>query len=422
MQVRTVAGAAALLTLLMLHGSSPVSAADLPALPRRSCDLQVSTAAAEGVDARALQELVDSARATRSDAFVVLKNGRVIAEWYSPAGPRPIQTMSATKSIVGLAIGRLIQDRQLDSLDQPVSTLFPEWKQGRKRAITLRHLLDHTSGMQDLPGDGPEIAPAPDAVQLSLSAELSADPGATWSYSNKAVNLLSGVVARAAKKPLDRYVREDLLRPLCITDAEWQFRDSVGTPYGMAGLMLHARDLAKVGQMMLDDGQWNGTAVLSPDWVRASVAPSQQLEPRYGLLWWIEPAWSASTIDSSLVATWRAAGVDPELVGKLAPLVGRRFVGTQWRATVDSALGAAPQSAAGLQRLAAATRARGVPMRRVLTGPSRGFYANGSLGQWLFVAPAERLVIVRQIARRADHRGTDTFEGLPALALRLLAK
>jgi CubicO group peptidase (beta-lactamase class C family) len=387
----------------------------------RGCELATSTPAAEGVDDARLKQLVDSAKATRSDAFVVLKNGRIIAEWYSDSGT-PIQTMSATKSIVGLAIARLLHQKQLDSLDQPVWTLYPEWRQGRKRQITVRHLLNHTSGLQDVPSDAPEIEPAPDAIQLALAAELMADPGSNWFYSNKATNLLAGIVQRASGKPLDAYISESLLRPLCINDAPWQFRDRSGNPYGMAGLALRARDLARIGQLMLDDGKWNGQVVLPPALIRESVSASQPFEPRYGLLWWIAPEWSATTVDTSLVRTWTNAGVERDVVAPMESLVGRRFVGAEWRTALDSVFGAPRGSGRGMERLAQATRQRGVPMRRVIVGPSRGYYANGSLGQWLLVLPEERLVIVRQIRRRIDHTQRDTFDGLPSLAHDLLGR
>ena len=374
------------------------------------------------MDGARVAQLIDSARVTNSDAIVVMRNGKVIGEWYSDSGRVPIQTMSVTKSIVGLAIGRLLHDRQLDSLDQPLWTLYPEWRQGRKRQITVRQLLNHTSGLQDIPGDGPEIEPAPDAIQLALAAELMANPGEYWFYSNKATNLLAGVVERASGRKLDAYVAEVLLRPLCITEAEWAFRDKAGNPYGMAGLTLHARDLAKIGQMMLDGGTWQGTTVLPREWIKASVAPSQRFDPRYGLLWWIETDGFASAIDSALVQRWRDAGLPRDLVDPLAMLAGRRFVGGEWRAVLDSTLGAAPGSGQGMQRLAEAARQRAVPMRTVLAGPARGYSANGSLGQWLVVYPEERLVIVRQIRRKPGHTHRHTFSDLPDVAWRLLVQ
>ena len=423
-QLRRALGAMMTVTLAACVSARPAAgpgaAADVPR--SGGCSLPSVTPQAAGLPDSAVRALIDSARATRSDAFVVLHRGRVVAEWYSDSGRVPIQTMSATKSIVGLATGRLIQDGLLDSLEQPVSTVYPEWRQGRKRRITVGDLLRQTSGLQDVPSDAPEIAPAPDAIRLALAAELMADPGETWFYSNKATNLLGGIVQRLSGKPLDEYIRQSLLEPLCIREARWDFRDSTGNPYAMAGLALHARDLAKLGQLMLDGGTWHGSRILSPAYVEASVRASQPFEPRYGLLWWIHPEWSASTLDSSLLATWSARGLDPQLSQRLAPLRGRRFVGGEWRAALDSALGFPVGSGQGMHRLAEATRQRGVPMRRVIVGPARGFYANGSLGQWLLVLPEEQLVIVRQIRRRPGLGPRDTFSDLPEVVLALLGR
>ena len=422
LHLATVA-AAALACAACMRTPPPNARAEMAAVaPYGGCDLPSGTPSAAGISESAIRALTDSARATRSDAFVVLHEGRVIAEWYSDSGRMPIQTMSATKSIVGLAIGRLLHEGLLDSLEQPVSTLYPEWRQGRKREITVGDLLRQTSGLQDVPSDEPEIVPAPDAIQLALAAELMATPRALWFYSNKATNLLAGIVHRASGRPLDEYMREALLKPLCITDAPWQFRDSVGTPYAMAGLALHARDLAKLGQLMLNGGTWNGATVLPRAWVDASLRSSQPHEPRYGLLWWIHPEWAASTVDSVLLATWSAAGVDAGLIGRLSSLSGRRFVGGEWRAALDSALGAPNGSGQGMQRLAEATRQRGVPMRGVIVGAPRGYYANGSLGQWLLVLPRERIVIVRQVRRKPGLTQRETFSNLPEVAIALLGR
>src|SRR5580765_2335722 len=120
-------------------------------------------------------ELLQRAAATHSDAVLVLKDGKPLAEYYSKAGKRKIELMSCTKSIVNFGIGRLIDQGKIKSLDQPVYEFYPEWKQGRKQLITIRHLLDHTSGLQAL-RTTEEIYPAPDFIQLALAAEMETDP------------------------------------------------------------------------------------------------------------------------------------------------------------------------------------------------------------------------------------------------------
>lgn len=234
---------------------------------------------------QALDTLQQRAAETHSDALIVLQHGQTICAWFSKRSRAPIHLMSCTKSIVGLVFGCLLDNGCLTSLDQPVATLYPEWKQGQKTTITIRMLLNHTSGLQNVPNAGLEIEPAPDVVQLALAAELDFVPGSAFSYNNKAVNLLAGVVQRITGQALDQYVSEVLFAPLAITEYEW-LKDRSGTPYVMAGLSLPAADFARIGQVVAQTGRWEGKSVVSAAWVEELLKQSQPYRPRHGLLWW----------------------------------------------------------------------------------------------------------------------------------------
>src|SRR5499426_3901727 len=110
-----------------------------------------STGAA--VDSAALARLLSAAQTAHSDGVVIWKDGHQLGAWYFGKKPKRIEAMSATKSIVNLAIGRLVTTGAIRSIDDPVSKYYPEWRQGAKRSITIRQLMDHTSGMQN---DGSE--------------------------------------------------------------------------------------------------------------------------------------------------------------------------------------------------------------------------------------------------------------------------
>ncbi len=99
--------------------------------------------------------------------------------------------MSCTNCILGLAVGCMLTDKLIDILDIPVFNYFPEWKQGQKRFITIRHLVNMTSGLQNNTNGFIEIYPSPDFVQLALCAELSNKPGEVWAYNNKSLNLMA---------------------------------------------------------------------------------------------------------------------------------------------------------------------------------------------------------------------------------------
>ena len=238
-----------------------------------------------GSELKGLSKLLEAAQEARSDAVVILKDGKLVGEWYFGKSPELIETMSVTKSIVNLAIGRLITLGLLESVDVPVYTFYPEWKQGLKQKITLRHILSHTSGLQNVPDTRVEIYPSPDFVQLALAAELSYPPGTKFEYNNKAVNLLAGIVEKVSGKKLDEFMRDEIFAPLGIREFDWM-RDQAGNPHAMAGLALYPRDLAKLGQLVLNKGEWRGQRLIDERWFEESFRPLD-LMPDHGLLWWL---------------------------------------------------------------------------------------------------------------------------------------
>lgn len=387
---------------LQVGGATPARAAEAKAAPLALPENPFPAAAAGAVDAKALEALLARARATSTDAVVVLRDGKLVGEWTFGKPRSAIPTMSVTKSVVSLAVGRLVETGRLKSLDEPVATFYPEWRQGRKRAVTVRHLLNHTSGLQAERTTKNEIDPSPDHVQLALAAELTSDPGAAFFYNNKAVALLSGIVGKASGKPLDRLVAEEIFAPLGITDFSW-WHDAAGTPAVSAGLSLHALDLAKIGQMLLDGGTWKGRPVVSKDWIAQSTSPGQPFTPSCGLLWWLDYPAFKLTIDDRCVDAWRQAGLEADFLAKVLPMKGRLFTRQEFFAELEARLG----GKAGVERWHDHTWRRGLPDGvQVPDGPLSAFRADGWLGQVLLVVPKARLVAVRQM-RAPDWEKTD---------------
>jgi len=253
------------------------------------------------VDRTELNALVQRARELDTDALVILKDGRPLLEKWFHGSPRPIETMSVTKSVVWLAIARLVTVGKIKSLDEPVHTWFPEWRHGSKRKVTLRHLLTQTSGIKgDM--DTREIYFARDFVRLALEAPLAAAPGEKFVYNNKATNLLAGVVERVSGKRLDDYLRDEIFTPLGITRFEWT-HDRSGNPHASSGLRLRPDDLAKLGQLMLDEGDWNGREIIAARWIREAIRPSER-NARYGQLWWM----ATDESQNDKIVGFRAAG------------------------------------------------------------------------------------------------------------------
>ncbi len=366
-----------------------------------SCLVCCNAFAASGGLADALANLKANAAMSRSDALLIQRDGKTLLETRSTAAAQPIELMSATKSVVALSIGLLLHSGALESLDQPVSAIYPEWAQGRKRDITVRMLLNHTSGLQNVPNAGIELEGAPDLVKLALAAELSTDPGSTFSYNNKATNLLAGIVERVSGKTMDHVVESGLFQPLGITDYTWR-KDDAGTPIGMAGLALSAADMAKLGRLILDKGVApDGRRLLGEAFVAELVAESARSK-EVGLLWWRIPAWERFTLKPDAASVLSGKGVDAGVAAGLLKAGTRRFASKgELFAFFGDSLGPSWADAYGRE-----ITSRGIKLTDLfdqVRGPVVAYAAMGYMGQYLVVVPETSLVGVRQIARREAH-------------------
>lgn len=348
-----------------------------------------------------LRALRDEARATSSSALIVIQRGRVLVdEWYDE--PRePIQTMSVTKSVLALAAGPLVHEGKL-ALDEPLAKRFAPWRDDPRGAITLRQLLEHRSGLD--PGKNTwSIYKTRDFVQQALGRPLEHPPGTHYAYNNPGANLVAELIARASGQRADRFVDGVVFEPLGIQRWTWSI-DRSGHAHGLAGLHLLPRDLARIGELILNDGAHGPDTVIRADWV-ASVtrepAEVQPLDKRLAKLWWLLPEWTEVSIEAEFEQAWRAAGVDADIIDTVRPLFGKRY------ARADELLGELRErfDDPKLVRWNEATWKRGLPDVRYRFGPIVGTYAAGSLGQYLVVVPRDQLVAVRM--RRAPKRWAD---------------
>ncbi len=353
-----------------------------------------------GMDPAALDDLVREAERTKSDTLLVIVDGKVIVERYFGKPRSPIETMSATKSVVSMAIGRLIADGKIASLDVPLSTFFPDWRQGRKAKVALKHVLTHTSGLEHGKGAG-NLNKQKDRLAFVQKSAIVEEPGEKFSYNNEATQLLAGVVKAASGKPLDTYVAETIFAPLGIVEWQWA-KDKAGNVQAFYGLALHARDLAKLGQVMLDKGRYGEVRVLPEAWVAAS---STEAVPRsgHGLLWWLRyGAWTLELTNAKLDEL-KMAGFGAG--AKLTPLVGKKYttgVSAFWMdvgARLDE----------GERASLASVVQRGVVPFAETPGPVIGFAADGWLGQHLLVIPDRRIVVVRQHREPQGQTADDAY-------------
>jgi CubicO group peptidase (beta-lactamase class C family) len=169
-----------------------------------------------------------------------------------------------------------------------------------KRSITLRHLLTMKSGIDfdnddfsiELYVDRPR-----DPVSYILHKPLYANPGEKFYYRDCDPHLLSSAVGQVTGKTLESWALERLFPQIGIVRYRWE-KDPAGATMGAHGLYMMPRDLARFGQLILQRGRWNGTEVVSAEWIDRSTTggtDSGLVEYDYGYYWWIVPELSAVT-------------------------------------------------------------------------------------------------------------------------------
>jgi CubicO group peptidase (beta-lactamase class C family) len=236
------------------------------------------------------------------DAILIARHGKLVLEEYFHGFDRdtPHATRSAAKSLTATLIGAAMQAGLPVDLSAPVYEVMdgeaiPAELEPRKRAMRLEHLLTMTSGLfcddgnPDAPGNEETMtsqADEPDLYRFYMNVPMDRDPGAEAVYCSGDPNLAIGVLHRATgEHPMDLFDRL-LGEPLKISRHHWYLSPSRQS-YGGGSVNMIPRDFMKLGQLMLNEGTWNGRRILSEDFVRRASAPSYDLNGiKYGYLWW----------------------------------------------------------------------------------------------------------------------------------------
>ena len=357
-----------------------------------------------------MDSIIRQSERTNSNALVIYQKGKQVYKNYFGKPVEKIEAMSATKSVVSIAMGLLLDKKFIDSLDQPVYTIYPEWKQGNKKLITIRHLLEHTSGIQNIPNAGEEIEVAPDVVQLALCAELEDTPGSKYSYNNKSSNLLSGIIEKTSKLKLDEFLNKYLFSELGIKDFKWR-TDEAGNPYGMAGLLIYPEDFAKIGLFILNSGKSNGKQILSEKWIEEMFSPSIN-NNNFGYEWWLTYENQYFSIDDIFLNSIKDK-TDESTFSLVKKLTGHynkmQDIGIKAREIYN------PEELKLVGKFMQSIPSSNWRVEN--KGNIINYAASGYLGQYLIIIPEKDLVIVRMITTENFKKipNNSTFENLRVL-------
>lgn len=281
-------------------------------------DMALSVAASPSTPelAAALAAVEDYAAERNSTGLLVLHRGQLLLEKYWQGYDQTAQfnAMSMSKSIVGLLVGQAIAEGAIASIDDPAATYLPEWRRGDRAKITLRDLLYMQSGLRN---ERSTTSPTSDLVQLYIGSDIEKTalsipsvqpPGRVFDYNNVNSQVLAIILQRATGVPYSDYLATRLWHPISARAGSLWLDRPNGFPKTFCCLFATARDWARIGQLLLDRGRWQGRQVIPADWLEAMLEPSP-LEATYGKHIWVK----ARTADHPNIETTATAPyLDPQ--------------------------------------------------------------------------------------------------------------
>ncbi len=234
------------------------------------------------------------------DSVTIVRNGYLVSDVaiapFDPNSPHVIN--SCTKSIVSALVGIAIEKGYIESVEQPVLDFFPEQSvanlDANKKALTIEHVLTMSTGLECRDsylyrwGGLEQMRQRDNWAQFMLDLPLVEQPGSRFEYCNGASFLLSAIIQETTGVSAMEFAEEHLFGPLSITDVSWDTNPQ-GISIGWAGIRMRPHDMAKIGNLYLNEGQWAGEQIIPAAWVDRSTRKhiSATLQDGYGYQWWV---------------------------------------------------------------------------------------------------------------------------------------
>ena len=263
------------------------------------------------LDGRTQSELEDLLQSNDTIAFLIIKDDALVYERYYQGHSQSSlsQSFSMAKSFTSALVGMALDDGLIASVDQPVTGFIPELAEAGFEDVTVRHLLTMMSGSNYVENDNPFgihviLNYTPNLEREILGFGMERTPGEHWRYKSGDNALLALILDRAlGQMTITDYTQERLWAPLGMQyDGMWTLdHEGDGLEKTWCCLAATARDFAKLGRLYLNDGNWGGRQLLSPDWIRQSTQVGGVPETdwpddfravgwrNYGYQWWLLP-------------------------------------------------------------------------------------------------------------------------------------
>jgi CubicO group peptidase (beta-lactamase class C family) len=264
---------------------------------------QSSTPEAQGMDSAQLANMLEdiASKETNIYSVLVIRNGYLVTEAYFHPYTRDtkMHIQSVTKSVISILVGRAISDGLIKSADEKLVDFYQnrvfENQNQEKDAILLKHLLSMSSGLacSEILSSGPQMEQSSGWVQFVLDSSLANKPGKVFGYCNGNAHLLSAILEKGTGMSTREYANQVLFEPLGIPtvgESDWA-GDPQNITNGGWGLHLRPIDMAKLGFLYLNQGQWDGQQIVPAEWVAESITQHIQKDDGngYGYLWTVYP-------------------------------------------------------------------------------------------------------------------------------------
>ncbi|WP_299045838.1 serine hydrolase [uncultured Tateyamaria sp.] len=236
-------------------------------------------------------------------SMLVLKDGEIVHEaYYQGTSAEDLRiSWSVAKSYLSALFGILVDEGAISSLDAPVTDYAPTLKGGAYDGATIRNVLHMSSGItfdedyldydSDINRMGRVLALGGKMDDFAAGlTETFADAGDRWQYTSIDTHVVGMVARGATGRDIPDLMAEKLVGPLGLEQSPLYLTDGVGVAFVLGGLNVTTRDYARFGQMILQNGAWQGQQVVPADWIAASTdasAPTQPGKVGYGYQWWI---------------------------------------------------------------------------------------------------------------------------------------
>ncbi|WP_160137159.1 serine hydrolase domain-containing protein [Chryseobacterium sp. c4a] len=240
--------------------------------------------------------LVDDLKHSKTAAFVVIREGKILHEQYWDGYNQLSQTnsFSMAKAVTVMLLGKALEERLISSIDEKLSDFYAEFKEKAfGNEVTLKNLAQMESGLDwDENYNNPFLPNAKayygkSLVKAVFSRKFKEKPGTKFEYQSGSTQLLGFALKKALKKPLATYLSEKFWIPLGMEqDAKWS-TDDHGIEKTYCCIHSNARDFAKLGQLFLNDGKFGNQQILNTDFIERMRTPTEKSENIYGMGLWI---------------------------------------------------------------------------------------------------------------------------------------